>query len=171
MSGYTIDKDDFESIFRENYTRLYYFALQFVGEDEAARDIVSEAFWAAWKNRKGIDGTRISSYLYVCVKNKSLTHLKRSQNSLPIETPAAILATEENEEKWKEREERYSEMEQEISKMSSRTRFVLQQCYLEGHTYKEVAAMLNITTDGVKKHITKALAQLRGHFNIEKHKR
>lgn len=170
MSEYTIDKDYFECIFRENYTRLYYFALQFVEDDEAARDIVSEAFWAAWKNRKSIDDARINSYLYVCIKNKSLTYIKKSRNSLPIETTATTLATEENEEKWKEREERYTEIEQEINNMSSKTRFVLQQCYLEGHTYKEVAAMLHITTDGVKKHITKALAQLRGHFNIDKHK-
>jgi RNA polymerase sigma-70 factor (ECF subfamily) len=48
---------------------------------------------------------------------------------------------------------------------------VLEQCYYHRHTYREVAAELGITIDGVKKHITTAMKHLRQHFNIDKQKK
>lgn len=169
MSKETIDKADFEQIFRTSYTRMYYFAYQFVNDDEAVRDIVSESFMAAWKNRSHIEKSRIVSYIYTCVKHKCITYTRKKQTVLSIDDlQSATLLPEGNEEKWREKEARYNEIEQEISRMSERTRLVLNECYLKGHTYKEVAEMLHITTDGVKKHITRALAQLRAHFNIDK---
>ena len=65
-------------------------------------------------------------------------------------------------------EQRISEVRAEIDKMPPRTRFVLEQCYLEGHTYKEVGEMMDITSDGVKKHIVKAFSMLRTHFKVKK---
>jgi len=164
------DKSRFESIFREYYPRLYYLALQFVGDEEAARDIVADSFWAAWKNRKNIDSEKTANYLYTCVKNKSIKQIANTKRTVAIGLCENSIPYDENEEKWKERERRYNEIEMEMEKMSPRTRFVLRQCYLEHHTYKEVAEMLGITTDGVKKHLMKAMAQLRAHFNIDKHK-
>ena len=34
----------FEQLFRENYTRLYYYALSFLNDSELARDVVSNVF-------------------------------------------------------------------------------------------------------------------------------
>lgn len=53
-------------------------------------------------------------------------------------------------------------VEQVMETLSPRTRFVLQKCYIEHFTYKEVAQMLGISTNGVKKHIVKGMSILRG---------
>ena len=44
----------FEQLFRENYTRLYYYALSFLNDSELARDVVSNVFEAVWVGSVGI---------------------------------------------------------------------------------------------------------------------
>ena len=65
-------------------------------------------------------------------------------------------------------DERLAQLSRAMEKLPDKTRFVLQQCYLEEHTYREVAEMLDITTDGVKKHVVKAFSVLREFFNVKK---
>ena len=76
--------------------------------------------------------------------------------------------SEEDDDYWQFMEERMDEIGAVIDTMPSKTRFVLEQCYFEEHTYKEVAEMLDISTNGVKKHIMKAFSMLRSHFQIKK---
>ena len=54
-----------------------------------------------------------------------------------------------------------------MERMPARTRFVMDQCFYEGHTYKEVAALLDISISGVKQHVMKGLRLLRESFSIE----
>ena len=37
-------KEQFERIYAENYTRLYYFALNIIGDREASKDILNDVF-------------------------------------------------------------------------------------------------------------------------------
>ena len=76
--------------------------------------------------------------------------------------------SEEDDNYWQTMEERINEISNVIDEMPCKTRFVIEQCYLEHHSYKEVAEMLDISTNGVKKHIMKALSLLRNHFDIKK---
>ena len=62
-------------------------------------------------------------------------------------------------------------MEKAVSTLPPRSRHVLEKCYYQHQTYKQVADELGITTDGVKKHITKSMAVLRAYFNIIKDKK
>lgn len=54
-----------------------------------------------------------------------------------------------------------------IHDMPQRTQFVLKQCYYEEKTYKEVAQMLDISTNGVKMHIMKGLETIRKYFGVK----
>lgn len=168
--SHDITKDEFESIFREYYSRIYYYVLQFIQEEETAQDIVSECFWITWKNKDRIQKDKIVNYLFICAKNKCLSQIKKSKHQSRISEIQNSLLVMDNEEKWKEREERYAQIEEALETLTPRTRLILQKCYMEHLTYKEVASMLDITTDGVKKHIVKALSILRAKFNIDKHK-
>ena len=51
--------------------------------------------------------------------------------------------------------------------MPPQRRFVLEQCFFHKKSYREVAAILGITTDGVKRHITTALRNLRDEFMLK----
>ena len=107
--------EEFETMFREEYRRCLSTALQIVGDAEAGRDIVSDSFAAVWKNRDNIDAEKMRGYLYACVRNKALTHMKHIRMSDSLDSGAHI----------------------------------------------DVADELGISTNGVKKHIVKAMAHLR----------
>lgn len=159
---------EFEGIYKHYYSRLYHYAYDFVDDEGASDDIVSEVFSTLWRERAHIRMESLTTYLFVSVRNKSLNYIRHQKSMLAYEAYCKASFTEEDENYWQTMDERIAEMKREIDKMSEKTRFVLEQCYLENHTYKEVAQMMGISTEGVKKHIVKAFAILRKHFNVKK---
>ena len=49
------DKKEFEKVYTEYYTRLYYFALHIVGDEEAAKDLLNDVFTGLWKGFHKLD--------------------------------------------------------------------------------------------------------------------
>jgi|WetSurMetagenome_2_1015567.scaffolds.fasta_scaffold19162_3 RNA polymerase sigma-70 factor (family 1) len=170
MSDAIITTQDFEKLFREYYSRLYYFAYDFVEDIEVSKDIVSEIFTIVWNNRGAIDQEKVVGYLFVSVRNKCLNYIKQKHKYDEYVDFYQQVIDEEGDNDWETLENRISEMTQVIDKMTSRTRYILEECYFRHKKYKEVADDLGITTDGIKKHITKALSLLREHFNVNKDK-
>lgn len=161
----TIQKHEFEQLFREQYPRLYRFTLQFTTDEEEAKDIVADCFWTAWKNREGIEKDKLTGYLFVCARNKSLSLLEKSRHISHIDgKDSNTTFAAETEGQWIEKETMLQEMEDAISTLTPRTRLILQKHYLERLSYKEVAEQLDISTSGVKKHIVKALSVLRARL-------
>lgn len=159
---------DFERVYKEYYVRLYHYAYDFMNDMDASKDIVSEVFSKLWKNYRHLEQDKLSSFLYVCVRNESMNYLRKQRGMEKYVEYCKVAFSEEDENYWQMMDERIDEIGKVIDAMSSKTRFVIEQCYLEQHTYKEVAEMLDITTDGVKKHIVKAFSLLRNHFHIKK---
>lgn len=60
-----------------------------------------------------------------------------------------------------EREQRVEMLQALIRQLPPRTRLVLQECFINGRKYKEVAEELEISDNAVKKHVMKALKYLR----------
>ena len=60
-----------------------------------------------------------------------------------------------------DREQRVEILQTLIYELPPRTRLVLQECFINGRKYKEVAEELEISDNAVKKHVMKALKYLR----------
>lgn len=58
-------------------------------------------------------------------------------------------------------DERLQDIMKVIDTLKPKTRLVLQECYINHKTYKDVAEELEISTSGVKKHIVAALKTIR----------
>lgn len=154
-------EEEFETMFREEYRRCLFTALQIVGDAETGRDIVSDSFAAVWKNRDEIEPGKMRGYLYSCVRNKALTQLKHIRRTdSPIEAASAAVA-DEGDADLMLRESRIEAVERELGTLPERTRYVLEQCYYKRRSYRDVADELGISTNGIKKHIVKAMAHLR----------
>ena len=167
MGDKIITTKEFEKLFCENYSRLYYFAYDFVEDIEISKDIVSDVFASIWSDKKRMEKDKVIGYLYVSVRNQCFNHLKKQKNKEKLFDSAESLNGEDDEE-WSAMEERIDKMTEIMDKMPPRTRYVLEECYYHNKKYREVAEILGITTDGVKKHIVKAFALLRQHFDIKK---
>lgn len=168
MKGTSITKPDFEKLFREYYSRLYYFAYDFTEDIEVSKDIVSDVFTAVWNNKENIEADKVVGYLFVSVRNQSLNYVKRNRLATDYIDFCQMIADEEGDEGLVLIDERITEMIKEIEKMPARTRYILEECYFRHKKYKEVADVLEISTDGIKKHIVKAFSILRAHFKVKK---
>ena len=71
-------KEQFERIYAENYTRLYYFALNIIGDREASKDILNDVFAAVWKGFERLDKTKINTYLLSSVRNRAVDYLRHN---------------------------------------------------------------------------------------------
>ena len=65
-----------------------------------------------------------------------------------------------------EEDERIAVIEQVMEAMPPRTKFIIEQCYFENKKYDEVAEILGLSRDGIRKNIMKGLALLRNAFSV-----
>lgn len=164
----TIDIGQFEKIYKQHYKALLYFAYGFVGEEEASKDIVSDTFTKMWQKRDSLDLTKIEGLLFTIVRNESIKYLRRKKTNDKYLAYCKVSESEEDESYFRDMEERIAEMQQVIETLPPRTKFILEECCYNNHTYNEVAEILDISPSGVKKNISKAYAILREHFKIKK---
>lgn len=163
-----VSPQQFEQLYKSYFLRLYHYAYGFIEDAGASEDIVSEVFAVLWREQASLAADTTTAYLFTSVRNRCLNYLRNQRGHAERLAYLRASLTEEDEQSWLTLEERIAELRAEIDKLPSKTRFVLEQCYLEGHTYREVGDMLGITSDGVKKHVVKAFALLRGHFHVKK---
>jgi len=164
-----ITLNDFEKVYRDNYMRLFYYAFDILNDSEAAKDAVNEAAYSLWNRHESINPDKANGMLFVTVKNTCLNVLRKKKVRQNYEE--YVIATSdktEDIETLNQKEERIAKIQAELQKMSPRMRFVLEQCYFHNKKYKDVAELLSITTDGVKKHVSRGLAILREQLNVKK---
>ena len=72
-----------EQLFRENYTRLYYYALSFLNDSELARDVVSNVFEAVWVGRDRLEfSSSLVPFVYRLVRNVGVSRAAEAVVSL-----------------------------------------------------------------------------------------
>ena len=166
-----ITADYLERIFREQYSRFYYYALSIVNDEDTVKDIIEDVFLGVWKNRQNIDPSKLTHYIMVSIHNKCFN--SSSSNNIQttdINDPAGLQIPYEDDKEWERKEQCIAEIEKILKEMNPRTRYVLEQFYYKHRSYKDIAAELDITTDGIKKQLVKGLTILRRHFNTNYHK-
>ena len=151
----------FERLFKSNYERLYYFAYDLVRDEESARDVVSEVFANAWQRRELLDPSRVLSYLFTSVRNRSLDQLKASHRNVAIVEEVTSLTDHFADSDWQEHEERVLALLKGMEQLPERSRRVLNARFFEMKSNQEVAEMIGITVDGVKKIVQRSFATLR----------
>ncbi len=159
--GGTMSVLDYEKLFKRYYEQLYYHAHAIVHDDDIAKDTVSEVFINVWRLRDTIDSSTVLSYLYSSVRNRCLNQLKLCNRHVPLVEEALAEMENYNETDWHEYEARIAHLRAELARQPERVRRVLYLRFYELKSNQEVADMLGITVDGVKKIIQRAFAQMR----------
>ncbi|MBB5439842.1 RNA polymerase sigma-70 factor (ECF subfamily) [Pedobacter sp. AK017] len=158
----------FEELFRDNYARLCHFALQFLKDDDAAKDIVQEVFVSYWNmDEKPVDdASRISSFLYAAVRNACLNKLRRqkleygflnAQDADPSEDAVALNSMI--------RSEVISELHKVITTLPENCQKIFRMGYLEGLKNPQIAAELGLSINTVKTQKKRGLQLLRMRLN------
>lgn len=74
-----------ENLFTQNYKRLCYFAFKVVNDRDVAEDIVQDVFEKIWVDKLDFSKIKnLDAYLYIAVKNRSISYLRRNKNITEI---------------------------------------------------------------------------------------
>jgi RNA polymerase sigma-70 factor (ECF subfamily) len=142
---------DFEAIFIEQWSRIYYIIFRLVGDRAEAEDLALETFWKLYQDppsvRENLDG-----WLYRVAVNQGLNALRARKRRKNYEQEAGAQALEENTSKQPENEVERAEQRREVQavlaqmKPRSAKLLVLRQ---SGLSYKELAAVLKVKPSSV----------------------
>lgn len=152
---------EYEQLFKQNYERLYYHSLDIVHDEDIARDVVSDVFVSVWRLRESIARETALSYLYASVRNRSLDQLKHLNRHVPLLDEVIHELEQFTDTDWDGYEARIAALKDELNRQPERVRRVLFLRFYEQKTNQEVADLLGITVDGVKKIVQRSFAQMR----------
>lgn len=158
------DERAFETLFREHYGMLCAFARKFVGDMDVAEEVVQGFFVGFWEKRAEtqLKGS-LRSYLFTSVRNSCLNHLKhqkvREQHKAYVE--AAPMESGRPADGLMEAAELEERIAQIIRQLPQRCGQAFRLSRYEGKSYKEIAALMDISPKTVEVQIGKALKALR----------
>ncbi|MCX2429117.1 RNA polymerase sigma-70 factor [Pedobacter sp. GR22-10] len=159
------DMNAFEQLYRFLYSRLIKFSIYYVGDKQAAEDLVTEVFVKCWENRSA--STHVlnpESYFFIAVKNQSLKHLKKKSSVTFMDLADVdedISATAQTPQYILETKELHQQLHLAIETLAPQAREVFRLIKEGGLKYKEVAELLNISPRTVQTQLFRALAKLR----------
>lgn len=155
----TGDGDALEVLIRRHRTRAYRIALRIVGNEQDAEDITQDVFLHVIAALAGFLGdSAFSTWLYRIVVNRALNHRQRHRTSSPLDDlPAAAVPVErDGTEDTVVARHRIGATARAVADLpdDQRAAFVLH--HMEGLSYREVAAILDISEATVRGRLARA---------------
>jgi len=151
-------------LFRLYYNPLCSYAVRFLYSKEAAADLVSEMFYAFWKNRSYESvKTSYRAYLFKSVQNRSYNFLAselKNTDSFEI-MPQYDVASSERPEALMYFEELASRIDRIVEQLPPQCQKVFLLNRFENKKIQQIALEMNLSTRTVEGHISKALVALR----------
>lgn len=163
----TGDEAAFAEVYDRHHKVLYAYLATFTKNRAVAEDMVHDIFLLLWEKKAALHLTKdLRGYLLGICHHKAVDtvkqlvkeqHLREELTSWYAEAvPDAGLLTDEGFSHT------YSLALDALNRLSPQRRKVFELCKMEGKTYKEAAAILNISPHTVKEYMSSALAALKG---------
>ncbi|MBB6271640.1 RNA polymerase sigma-70 factor (ECF subfamily) [Pedobacter cryoconitis] len=151
-----LDEKAFEDLYRRMYPTLKKYAVYLVKDTEEAQLLLNDVFIAVWKNN--IQMVNEKAYLFRAVKNAALNYYKTAKTSfVDIDdeglTEIPDLSADPSQSYLKR--DRNRMLYAMIDQMPERRRLVFYLYRIDGFSYKEIAALLDISVRTVEDHLVK----------------
>ena len=143
------------------------FAIHYVKEEEAAKEIVQEAFINLWEKRESIDPEReVKSYLSSSVRNRCLNYLRDNKrfNGTLLSLGGLLPLPASEEYNQIEFRELSGQIHRAIEELPEKCREIFRLNRFEQMKYQQIADYLNISIKTVETQMSKALAHLRSRI-------
>ena len=149
--------------------KLHYFVLRTAKSRQLAEDVVQDVFIKIWESRTLVDPEQpFKTYLYTIAKRHLLNLLKRLQHESGI--LEEIRKSTQPAESTTELQVEYSEsnllLSEAISKLPRQCKEVFIRCKVQGLSYKQVAAEMQITEGTVNSQMVRALRSIRRYLSF-----
>lgn len=162
------DVQAFAQVFEYYRRRVYTVALQYLGSEPAAEDVVQEIFLKLWRLREQLVEVRsLEAYLRQLTKYQCLNTLRRmkleSAHMEPIPKDFEVSVSDTEDQVLLNDTRKIVDRGLEL--LPPQQRLVFQLCRLEGLKYAEVSDQLGISPETVRSHLKLALRFLRSYVS------
>ncbi|MBN2164792.1 MAG: sigma-70 family RNA polymerase sigma factor [Marinilabiliaceae bacterium] len=148
--------NNFETIYKENYQKMYCIALNMINDRDAVCDIIQEIFIYYHKiSQNGNTINNPKSWLVRATINKCIDHSKCQKKHLKIDSIEPIPIIDDSLEK--NQEEKI--IKQALSRLKPKEK-TLALLYSEGMSYKEISELSGIKFSSVGKMLSRTIKKL-----------
>lgn len=150
------DEKAFEDLYRRMFPTLKKYAIYLVKDVEEAQLILNDVFIAIWKNKAYIINER--AYLFRAVKNGANNYHKVARlnyQHIEVEEVQQIIDLKADPFQTYELKDKTRMLYDLIDQMPERRRLIFYMYRIEGFSYKEIAALLDISVRTVEDHLVK----------------
>lgn len=165
----SLDKTQFEHLFRTEISRLHNFARQYVQDGDTAMDICQNVFIILWEKRETIDPKQaVRSYLYTAVKNRCLNYIRdhKKYRSQILDLDCGDIDVGGMEDApHQDTEELEQKIQAALAALPDKCREVFEMSRFREMKYREIAETLQISQKTVEAHMSKAMRLLRESLN------
>nr|WP_295864150.1 RNA polymerase sigma-70 factor [uncultured Chitinophaga sp.] len=163
------DQAAFTAIYLQYHGGIYTYLLKFTKNPLHTEDLVHDVFLKIWEVREQLDiKSSFAAYLYRLARNTALTQLNRltlfdavrdevmHRMSLGIHEQSVLNAVEQKQ---------YEELLQRaIDNLPPQRREAFILCRRQGKSYEEAAALMNISRNTFKQHLSLAVKSIRDYL-------
>ena len=154
--GQVLDEKAFEDLYRRMYPTLKKYAVYLVKDVEEAQLILNDVFIAIWKNSTTLVNEK--AYLFRAVKNAATNYHKISKSNfqqVEAEEVQEVLDMKANPFQTYMHKDQKRMLYFFIDQLPERRRLIFCMYRIDGFSYKEIAALLDISVRTVEDHLVK----------------
>ncbi|WP_099291795.1 MULTISPECIES: sigma-70 family RNA polymerase sigma factor [unclassified Butyricimonas] len=159
------DAQIFKAVFNMFYPRAYTFTLKLLQDEVVSADITQEAFLYMWEKAYCFpDLLAFKSYLYSCLKNKTLNYIRDYRVERGMQELKDVFVDEVDIDHLIIKQELKARILDEVNRLGGVKRDVIL-LRLEGYSYDEISEELGLSINTVKTHKKQAYKDLRIHLS------
>ena len=151
----------FSSIYERYAKEVYNYLYYKYGSALNPKDQVQEAFIKLWQNCGKITPDKAKSYLFTTANNLMLNAVAHQKVVLKYEKLPTKTSTNQSPEFLLQEKEYHEKLQKALTNLTEAQRVAFLMNRVEGKRFKEIAALLDISTKAVEKRIYGALKKLR----------
>lgn len=159
---------EFERIYTEYVDDLYHYGQRITSDKDIIKDCIQDLFVHLWEQRGQLDHIRsIKFYLYKALKRNIIRKLVRlsklpiNKNILEEHTFEITISYQSELIIKQESSQQTQQLLESINKLPRRQKEAITLKFLDGMTYKEVAALMSMSVRSTYNLIYRALANLK----------
>lgn len=161
------NEEAYKQAFFAHFEPLTYFACKYLGDMDAARDIVQDVFSVLYEKREKLDiTTSLKSYLYRAVTNRSLNAIKSRKVHAEHHEDIRLKSGEGMDDQSLEMQELELRIQKVIDSLPKQCAHIFRLSRFEQKSNAEIAETLGISKRTVETQISNALKTLRKSLKI-----
>jgi len=155
----------FNALYLRYWEGLYRFAYGILRDEDQAKDILQDIFFALWRNRQSLDIRSAAAYLYKAVRYEVTRVLRKGQLTAAHEEYLASLPSPDTCEAELHLADLEGQVKETLQRLPQKSREVFYLSRFKELSNKEIAERLSLSQRTVEWHISSALQCLRRSIN------